>query len=201
MSQIQVNTINEYTGANGVTIDGLLIKDGAIPSIAGSGLVHINTSTFSTASSHSVGSCFSSTYTNYKIVIKLSAVTGSNIDFLVRLRSSSTDATSGYRTTRQMASGTAMAVATDPTGTDDWTLGFISTTGTEVHSGTIDLFDPYASTPTQGTSSFSGYFGGAQYLTACDMLNTNTTSYDGITFFPASGTINGTVSVYGYATS
>jgi hypothetical protein len=30
MSEIQVNTINEYTGANGVTIDGLTIKDGAI---------------------------------------------------------------------------------------------------------------------------------------------------------------------------
>ena len=27
MSEIQVNTINEYTGANGVTIDGVLIKD------------------------------------------------------------------------------------------------------------------------------------------------------------------------------
>jgi len=35
MSEIQVNTINEYTGASGVTIDGLLIKDGAIPSISG----------------------------------------------------------------------------------------------------------------------------------------------------------------------
>ena len=30
MSEIQVNTINEYTSANGVTIDGLTIKDGAI---------------------------------------------------------------------------------------------------------------------------------------------------------------------------
>jgi hypothetical protein len=30
MSEIQVNTINEYTGANGVTIDGVLIKDSAI---------------------------------------------------------------------------------------------------------------------------------------------------------------------------
>jgi len=27
MSEIQVNTINEYTGANGVTIDGVLLKD------------------------------------------------------------------------------------------------------------------------------------------------------------------------------
>jgi len=30
MSEIQVNTINEYTSANGVTIDGVLIKDGLV---------------------------------------------------------------------------------------------------------------------------------------------------------------------------
>ena len=30
MSSINVNTINEYTGANGVTIDGVLVKDGSI---------------------------------------------------------------------------------------------------------------------------------------------------------------------------
>ena len=35
MSEIQVNTINEYTGANGVTIDGLLIKDQAIGNLLG----------------------------------------------------------------------------------------------------------------------------------------------------------------------
>ena len=35
MSQINVNTINEYTSAGGVTIDGVLIKDGAIPSVTG----------------------------------------------------------------------------------------------------------------------------------------------------------------------
>ena len=41
MSEIQVNTINEYTGANGVTIDGLLIKDGAIPSIPGGKVLQV----------------------------------------------------------------------------------------------------------------------------------------------------------------
>tara|TARA_A100001388_G_C28598034_1_gene416757 strand:+ start:116 stop:649 length:534 start_codon:yes stop_codon:yes gene_type:complete len=41
MSEIQVNTINEYTSANGVTIDGLLIKDGAIPSIAGGKVLQV----------------------------------------------------------------------------------------------------------------------------------------------------------------
>jgi len=43
MSEIQVNTINEYTGASGVTIDGLLIKDGAIPSISGGKVLQVVT--------------------------------------------------------------------------------------------------------------------------------------------------------------
>ena len=38
MSEIQVNTINEYTGASGVTIDGVLIKDSAIASSSITGL-------------------------------------------------------------------------------------------------------------------------------------------------------------------
>ena len=30
MSEIQVNTINEYTSGNGVSVDGLSIKDGQV---------------------------------------------------------------------------------------------------------------------------------------------------------------------------
>ena len=183
-------TIPNTTGTMALTSD-----------ISAGGLVHINTSTFTTASSHSIDNCFSATYTNYKIVINLSAVTGSNIDFLVRLRVSSSDATTNYKTVRQFANGTSITVDTDPTGTDDWTLGFITGTGTDVHSGTIDLFNPFSATTTNGLTSFNGEFGAAHYLIACDWANTNATSYDGITFFPASGTISGTVSVYGYATS
>ena len=51
MSEIQVNTINEYTSANGVTIDGLLIKDGAIPSIAGGKVLQVVGATSSTEQS------------------------------------------------------------------------------------------------------------------------------------------------------
>ena len=35
MSTINVDNISEYTSAGGVTIDGVLIKDGAIPSVTG----------------------------------------------------------------------------------------------------------------------------------------------------------------------
>ena len=44
-SEIKVDTISEKTSANGVTIDGLLIKDGAIPSIAGGKVLQVVTGT------------------------------------------------------------------------------------------------------------------------------------------------------------
>jgi hypothetical protein len=39
MSEIQVNTINEYTGASGVTIDGVLLKDGEVDGVDVSAIV------------------------------------------------------------------------------------------------------------------------------------------------------------------
>lgn len=199
MSQLNVDTLGAQTGTTVSVASGHTLQDASGNPITAGGLNLINTSNFSTVSSHSINNCFSATYTNYKILIKLSAVTGSNIDFFARLRVSSSDATTNYRTVRQMAAGTAMAVATNPTGTDDWVLGFISTTSTtEHHSGTIEIGDTFTASPTKGIVSFSGYYGGSNYLTSCDWANTNATSYDGISFFPASGTISGTVSVYGY---
>ena len=47
-SEIKVDTISEKTSAAGVTIDGLLIKDGAIPSIAGGKILQVVEGTHST---------------------------------------------------------------------------------------------------------------------------------------------------------
>tara|TARA_R100001224_G_C3983541_1_gene136748 strand:+ start:281 stop:838 length:558 start_codon:yes stop_codon:yes gene_type:complete len=50
MSEIQVNTINEYTGANGVSVDGLSIKDGGIQGASGIPLQVVTYQNFITAS-------------------------------------------------------------------------------------------------------------------------------------------------------
>ena len=50
-SELKVDTISEKTSANGVTIDGLLIKDGAIPSIAGGKILQYVSATASTEQS------------------------------------------------------------------------------------------------------------------------------------------------------
>ena len=46
MSTINVDNINEYTSAGGVTIDSLAIKDGKITSSNATGLTLINRTSF-----------------------------------------------------------------------------------------------------------------------------------------------------------
>jgi len=45
MSVLQVNTINEVTSANGVTVDGLSLKDGNVVPAAGKGITFSTTNT------------------------------------------------------------------------------------------------------------------------------------------------------------
>jgi hypothetical protein len=51
-SELKVDTISEKTTASGVTIDGLLIKDGAIPSIPGGKVLQVVTGVTTTNSSN-----------------------------------------------------------------------------------------------------------------------------------------------------
>ena len=174
----------------------------ATPAASASGLTLISSTSFTTSSGHSVNSCFSATYVNYRIMLKLSAVSGSNTEMTVRLRASGTDATTNYTTMRQLSYSAGVSTDLNPTGTDDWTMGLISSTSpTGLHTGSFEMFDPFAATPTQGTSILNGYYGGSYYLLICENTNTNSTSYDGFSLIPATGTITGTVRVYGYQNS
>ena len=175
----------------------------AAPAAGASGLTLIGSpTTFTTSSAVSVNNCFSATYDNYRIMLKLSAATGSGTEMLVRLRASGTDATTNYTTMRQLSYSAGVTADLNPTGTDDWTMGVISSTSpTGLHTASMDIFDPFAATPTQGTSILNGYYGGSYYLLICSDTNTNSTSYDGFSLIPLLGTITGTVRVYGYQNS
>lgn len=87
MSEIQVNTINEYTGASGVTIDGVLLKDGEVDGVDVSAIVSGSlvklTSATASNSSELVFDNFvdTSTYAYYHIVAEniISATNSSNL--------------------------------------------------------------------------------------------------------------------------
>jgi len=200
MSEIQVNTINEYTGANGVTIDGALIKDSKIAATAGGGLVLLSSNTVSGSSSTSVDNIFSSTYTNYKVFINIRGSHSSTQYITVKLRTGGADNstsvyTSGVRTFR-LNSDNEFEQRVD-SGTD-WKLnGWAGNQANNTVSDEFTIFGPAAARRTQLNGNFTvdevtdqqtGYLGGTYEAD---------TSFDGLSIIALGGTWTGQINIYG----
>jgi hypothetical protein len=157
-------------------------------------LVHINTTEFSAVSSVSIDDVFSADYENYLMLIKctLSAITG----IAVRMRVSGSDnSASSYVRQRLLAYATGVSGSRD---TD--TSSVLSNAGTALNSLRADIFNPF-------TSEVTGIVSAAKSSESTASMNHSVTthnvasSFDGITVFPLSGTITGTIRVYGYKNS
>ena len=165
----------------------------------GSGSGSVSTSgavTFSGASSISLNDCFNSTYDNYRIVCHITNT--STADGLsMRMRVSGADnSTSNYNGARVESNSSASAnryfagsTSFDINSTDD---------GGVAHGFVLDLQAPFASNRTVGQIISMGQDSAANYSARSGgYVFSATTSFTGFTIFPGSGTIAGTIRVYG----
>jgi hypothetical protein len=162
--------------------------------IAGGGLVHIATESFSAVSSVSLNDVFTSAYENYRILIRV-INSGGSVGILFRMRASGSDA-SGSNYNRQLidVSGSSF-VGASAASQSSGVFSITSTTDSATASG--DLYGPQLSVRTVAVT-LGNY---DDKIRQQNTTHTLTTSYDGITFFPESGTITGTIRVYGYQNS
>lgn len=167
---------------------------------SGSGSVDANGNvTFSSASSISINGCFSSSYANYRMMIKLSAASAdATINF--RIRKAGTDTTTGYymggyRVTF-LAGGTLVGLNNQAT----WNLGDMDTSNANIaQSYSIDIFNPNESRLTNFNAIGWGQeTSGNTYWFSYGGSNTDTTAIDGFTIYPSAGNIGGIIRVYGY---
>jgi hypothetical protein len=158
------------------------------------GLVHINTTTFSAVSTLSLNSVFSAAYDTYEIQVRLDSVSAANPQLQMRLRASGTDATTNYLGFRLIQSSTTVQGSDNILGSTLWFLAQNSSTRATLVSATIN--SPFRAEKTVMVSHDSGSFNeffGNHHSTA--------SSYDGFTFLTDTGTMTGTVRVYGYKNS
>jgi hypothetical protein len=148
--------------------------------------------TFSGASSVSLNDVFSSTYDNYRFILNCtqSATTG----LYMYMRTGSTNTATGYAQAGwSYKSDGATGTFAGNANRNEIQLGD-GDTNEEYYVGDIQC--PYLAKNTaiqhQGMSPYQN-----KALISTTILK-NTTSYDAINIFPGSGTITGTVSVYGY---
>ena len=209
---VEIFAYTAFTVANAYTkteTDGLVSVSSGLKlltptSVAvGSGTATIGTSgtvTFSGASSISLNGIFSSTYDNYRIIMnQTSNSTGATMR--LRMRSGSTDNSgNNYALAGLYTNSGSATIASwrDAIGTlSSWYIGDYATSRPITY--TLEFYNPFVATQTV-ISAASGYNTTADVLYAYQHqgLHNQATSYDAITLFASSGTVTGTVSVYGY---
>lgn len=165
------------------------------------GMVLISSQGVSGGSTVSFNNVFSSSYENYRIEAWFT--TSSAIDLRMRLRSVGTDNSNSsyhYGGIRTTSAGTVNGYGGG--GQNYW--GVVSATGTNLPAVfSIDVLQPQTANFTVMSGTGSGYAGGvAQY--SGEYVGGQfiaTTSFDGFTVYPSSGTISGSIRVYGYRNS
>lgn len=170
-----------------------------------SGLEFITTSTFTGVASASFGSdaspIFSSTFDNYRIIIESAVSSSIARTFSLRLRSNTTDETSGnYRFAN---SGIDGALTARNSG------GFEATSTTILSNGhytfnrylsIIDINSPFEAAQTAATGMNAGIDVSGNWIHQSFSFQLNTsTSYNGFTILNSSGDFtSGKMTVYGY---
>jgi hypothetical protein len=150
--------------------------------------VLVTASAASAVSSHSISSCFSSTYKVYKIYCNLTGTVGADLN--MKFRVGSTDTSTNYDYQSLVVAGTTFFNSSSSAQTSA-RAGDLQTYLT---GGEVTIFDPYAANPTPAFCLMSGNGQAARYYT---VRQTDSTSFDGITFIAGSGTFTGTFYVYG----
>lgn len=174
----------------------------ATPAASASGLTKITSATFSSVSSVSLpNSTFTSTYTNYKILITIQSTSGSPA-ITGRYRASGSDnTTSNYYSALSIArvDGSA-ATQGNSSATTSFNLGYVTAGAPGTYGLTLDFLGPEAAVRKQiggtgfgansGLDAFAAYSFGAWFNA--------TTQFDAFSFIASTGTITGSYAVYGY---
>ena len=174
------NTTQYYDGAAWVTV-------GTTP-----GLVYITGTSVTSVAAINVNNCFTSTYTNYRLIFSFTATT--DIELQMKMRIGGVDYSGTDYTDYGYYMGAGGAGNLQHVNTTNWTIGYISST--EPVSGSMDMFNPQVATKTQ----MNGMSGIRLSLYENGRLNT-TTQYDGFTIFANTSTITGNWKLYGYSNS
>jgi hypothetical protein len=166
------------------------------------GLVHIATESFSAVSAVNINDCFTSTYANYKIMCTITAASVDNQNVSFRYRASGTDNSSANYSTGGVLgiSSNVSEAVYQLNGTSHTQMTNTTTTANRSVGFTMDVISPQLAAITAGIVNGIGFTSvtfGRFFVTTHNVAS----AFDGFSFFANTGTITGTVRVYGYLNS
>jgi hypothetical protein len=167
----------------------------------GSGTGTVNSAglmTFSGASSVSLNGVFTSSYTNYKIIISgLSSPAGTYPSINAYFRASGTNVSSGYYVWGLTSRNAAGIVQQGGSNTSAWAMA--SQIGASAYSSaTMEIQSPAIAKITTGNMTAGGFDSGTAVYTANHMFLNNANVYDGFSIVATANNVSGEIKIYGY---
>jgi hypothetical protein len=161
------------------------------------GLVLLNTTSFSAVSSVSFAAdTFTSTYDNYKIIVRLTSSSSTGY-IQMRLRAAGADNTTSNYDSQAIGRQATGVTSTFESAND--TIWYVVAKGAgDLTAVSMDLFSPKASNFTLVVNSSQGLGGANSSNYAAGGIFKASTSFDSATLISNAGTITGTYSIYGY---
>jgi hypothetical protein len=165
----------------------------------GQGLTHINTTTFTAQSTVSLNNIFTTAYDNYRIMFEcIGSTTSQNVGARLRVAGSDSTASSYHQQIGEFVGTSASAFR--ESSANIWNR--ISTANsTSPTLANIDIANPALSRFTTVINNRQVEPTATTQIQLIGSAFANTTLFDGISFIVASGTMSGTVRVYGYRNS
>jgi hypothetical protein len=158
----------------------------------GGGLAFITSTTFSTAATVSINNCFTTAYENYRVVLRLTAASAAmTVD--MRLRASGADTSTNYAGARLQAFTTTVNSAALTSGR------IVQADTTTRAAASADIFGPQAASATVARTHGQYYDLTQSILNDNAWYQSDTTQFDGFSLLTSTGTMTGTVRVYGYS--
>jgi hypothetical protein len=196
--ETDTNKVLVYNGSSWVEVSDLDSTDALSASgqtkLDNIGSVFISEASFSSVSSVSVDSVFSSSYINYRVLLSFDA-SANDFSLGMRLRASGSDnSTNSYSAQFSTASTTSVtANASDTTIFENVFVADDFRTGANAIG--IDFFSPY--TTARETSFFGMSYSSVRIFRVSAGNFSATTSFDGFSIIPNTGTVTGRYWVYG----
>lgn len=183
------NVVQYYDGSSWATVG---------PQTAGGIVCVVGETAFSAVASVTVDNVFTSTYTNYRIIVQYTNTTNSTVRMVLRA-SGTSETGSNYNSAYLFQSAATAGGFTDNSVTS-WRLGTESN-GTFNSYSIAEIYAPQLATPTvadiNNGVNISAYTTNRIYKG--QLNHTLSTAYDGFEIKVGSGNMTGTYSVYGYA--
>jgi hypothetical protein len=174
--------------ALGDAIDATVFSNGA------SGLVLLNTTSFSAVSTQSINNVFSSTYDNYRVLVSMTGTTNDQAN--IRWRVAGADAAGANYNYARI--GIVTSSISGSTTVSDTVCGIGNFANAERSFITMDVFNPFLAATTQYASMSNQRQQSDFRLYNYSGSHNLNTSYTGFTISAATGNLTGTISIYGY---